>query len=74
MGTNDGIRLVGFADYGNVWGQDQAISIDDMRTALGVGIRFPIQLPVSLDFAWLLNPQPGEASTQVHFGLGFTRL
>lgn len=74
MGTNDGIRLVGFADYGNVWGKDQAISINDMRTAIGAGIRFPIQLPVSLDFAWLLDAQPGEASTQVHFGLGFTRL
>lgn len=73
MGTNDGIRLVTFADYGNVWAQNEAVRFSDMRTAVGFGIRFPIALPVSLDFAWLLDRQPGDAANQVHFGLGFTR-
>ncbi len=73
MGTNEGIRLVGFTDYGNVWGNDDAVSLSDMRTAVGFGIRFPIQLPVSLDFAWLLDPKPGESNSQIHFGMGFSR-
>ena len=73
MGTNDGIRLVAFTDYGNVWGQDETPKLSDMRTAVGFGIRFPIQLPVSLDFAWLLDRRPGDDANQIHFGLGITR-
>ncbi len=73
MGTNDGIRLVAFTDYGNVWGNDEDVRLTDMRTAVGFGIRFPISLPVSLDFAWLVDRQPGDSASQVHFGLGFTR-
>jgi len=73
MGTNDGIRLVAFTDYGNVWGQDEIPKLSDMRTAVGFGIRFPIQLPVTLDFAWLLDRRPGDDANQIHFGLGITR-
>lgn len=73
MGTNDGIRIVTFCDYGNVWGEEEQVMLQDMRTAIGVGIRFPIQLPVSLDFAWLVDRQPGDSASQIHFGLGFSR-
>jgi outer membrane protein insertion porin family len=68
--SNEGIRLAVFTDYGNVWGADQVIRLSDMRTAVGFGIRFPIQLPVSLDFAWLLDARNGESSTQIQFTLG----
>ncbi len=70
MGTNDGIRIVTFADYGNVWGKDETPRLQDMRTAVGFGIRFPVQLPISLDFAWLLDRNPGDAASQIHFGFG----
>jgi outer membrane protein insertion porin family len=73
MGSNEGIRLVGFTDYGNVWGDNENPKFSDMRTAVGFGIRFPIQLPVSLDFAWLVDRQPGESASQIHFGLGISR-
>ena len=73
MGTNDGIRIVTFCDYGNVWASDEPVRLEDMRTAIGFGVRFPIQLPVSLDFAWLVDRKPGDAASQVHFGLGFSR-
>ncbi len=73
MGTNEGIRLVAFTDYGNVWGEHENPKLSDMRTAIGLGIRFPIQLPVSLDFAWLVDRQPGDSASQIHFGLGITR-
>ncbi len=71
QGENDKIKLVLFSDVGNVWGEDEAISADDLRTAVGFGIRFPVQLPVALDFAWLLDPKTGEADNQIHFALGF---
>lgn len=68
QGTNDGIRLVGFADVGNVYDRGDPWR---MRVAVGPGVRFPIALPVSLDFAWLLgNKGEGESATQIHFGIG----
>ncbi len=71
QGENDKIRLVLFTDVGNVWGEDEAVSLADMRTAVGFGIRFPVQLPVALDFAWLLDAKNDEADNQIHFALGF---
>jgi outer membrane protein insertion porin family len=70
QGTNEGLRLVLFSDYGNVWAENESIDIGDMRTAVGFGIRFPIQLPVSLDFAWLIDSKHDEADSQIHFSLG----
>jgi outer membrane protein insertion porin family len=73
MGTNEGLRLVGFADYGGVMEENVPLTLGSMRTAVGFGVRFPVQLPVSIDFAWLLGDRhEGEGATQIHFGLGAT--
>jgi outer membrane protein assembly complex protein YaeT len=71
QGTNEGLRLILFSDYGNVWNKEESLTISDMRTAIGFGVRFPIQLPVALDFAFLLDSQDNEADSQIHFSLGF---
>jgi outer membrane protein insertion porin family len=68
--SNEGIRLAVFTDWGNVWGADEKIELDDMRTAIGFGVRFPIMIPVALDFAWLLDAKDGESNTQIQFTLG----
>lgn len=73
QGSNDGIRSIAFIDVGNVWGKGERVAAADLRTAWGIGLRFPMQFPISLDFAWLLDPRDGEAATQVHFGLGQVR-
>ncbi len=73
MGTNDGIRLVGFVDHGLVWNSGDQVKPGDFRTAAGFGVRFPIALPVQIDFAWLLDRQEGESGSQVQFGLGTQR-
>ncbi len=70
QGINEGIRLAFFTDWGNVWGAGDSISANDLRTATGFGIRFPIMIPVALDFAWLLDAEDGEANTQIQFTLG----
>jgi outer membrane protein insertion porin family len=69
QGTAEGIRLVGFTDIGNVWARGEDMSFDDLYYAAGVGIRFPVTLPIALDFAWLLNPDPGQDNFQLHFNL-----
>lgn len=70
QGTNDGIRAIAFCDVGDVWAQNAPVRYEDLRTAVGVGIRFPISIPVALDFAWLVNPGENESRTHVQFGLG----
>ena len=67
QGTNDGLRFVLFSDIGQVWGADENVSTSDMRYAVGMGLRFPNTFPVQFDFAWLLDREPGESSTQFHF-------
>jgi outer membrane protein assembly complex protein YaeT len=67
---NEGLRVVGFVDYGNVWGEGESISPTHMRTAVGLGIRLPQAMPISLDFAWLLGRREShESGTQIHFGM-----
>lgn len=68
--ANDGLRFVTFLDHGNVWGAGERISWGSLRTAAGFGIRFPIQIPVALDFAWLLDAADDESQTQIQFTLG----
>ncbi len=68
--NNEGIRLALFTDWGNVWGAGETMEVSDMRTAIGFGVRFPIMIPVSLDFAWLLNAREGESNSQIQFTLG----
>ena len=73
QGYNEGVRGVVFTDAGNVWAEGEKMSLGDLRYAWGFGVRFPMQFPISLDFAWLVKPESGESSTQVHFGLGQVR-
>ena len=73
QGYNEGVRAVLFSDAGNVWREGTNAGIGDLRYAWGFGVRFPMQFPISLDFAWLVDPRDGESSTQVHFGLGQVR-
>ena len=71
QGEDDKIRLVLFADYGDVYAEGESVDPLNMRTAAGFGIRFPVQIPIALDFAWLIDAKSGESDNQIHFNLGF---
>lgn len=73
QGFNEGVRAVLFLDAGNVWAEGAKAGLGDLRYAWGFGVRFPMQFPISLDFAWLLDPRADEAASQVHFGIGIAR-
>lgn len=73
QGYNEGVRGVIFTDAGNVWAEGSKAGFNDLRYAWGFGVRFPMQFPISLDFAWLVDPKDGESASQVHFGLGQVR-
>jgi translocation and assembly module TamA len=57
--------LATFIDYGDAW-----TSVPQWKTGVGAGIRWGSPVgPVSLDFAWGLDEDPGE-EFHIHFSLG----
>jgi len=66
-------RLQGgvFWDAGNVWLLSGGFALGDLRQSVGAGLRimFPFG-PIRLEYAWVLNPKPGESKGRFVFGLG----
>lgn len=60
-----------FADAGNLVGES-AVSLDDMRYAVGVGLRYQLPIgPVRIDYGYNPSPKTGEASGAFHLSFGF---
>ena len=71
--------MVLFLDAGNVWSESGGIRLDDLRYAVGSGIRYQTPIgPFRFDFGYQLNPIPGllvNGSPQtrqwrLHFSIG----
>ena len=68
-----------FLDAGNVWADSWGIKLNDLRYAVGPGLRYQTPVgPLRLDFGYQLNPIPGlmvNGSPQtrrwrIHFSIG----
>lgn len=60
-----------FADAGNLLGAS-AVSLDDMRYAIGVGLRYKLPIgPVRIDYGYNPSPKAGDASGAFHLSFGF---
>jgi len=68
-----------FLDGGNVWADSWGLKIDDLRYAVGTGLRYQTPIgPLRLDFGYQLNPIPdllvnGTPETRrwrLHFSIG----
>ena len=75
----DKLGLVLFLDAGNVWPQSGGVRLDDLRYAVGPGLRYQTPIgPVRFDVGWQLNPIEGlnvNGSEQtrrwrLHFSIG----
>jgi outer membrane protein assembly complex protein YaeT len=73
------VGIVLFLDAGNVWPQSGGIRLDDLRYAVGPGLRYLTPIgPIRFDLGWQLNPIPGllvngEPQTRpwrLHFSIG----
>ena len=61
-----------FTDAGNLLPTAEEPGLDDMRYALGVGLRYKLPIgPVRLDYGVNPNPQNGEDIGAFHFSFGF---
>ena len=68
-----------FFDFGNVWAQDWAFDVGDLRYAVGPGLRYQTPIgPVRIDLGYQLNPvdnllvngEPQKRPWRVHFSVG----
>ena len=68
-----------FFDAGNVWTDRWAIKFDDLRYAVGPGLRYQTPVgPVRFDFGWQINPipdllvngKPQSRRWRMHFSIG----
>jgi outer membrane protein assembly factor BamA len=60
-----------FWDAGNVWLLSGSFDLHDLRQSVGAGLRFMFPFgPIRLEYAWVVNPKPGESKGRFVFGLG----
>jgi outer membrane protein assembly complex protein YaeT len=73
------LGAVVFLDAGNVWADSWGIKLNDLRYAIGPGLRYQTPIgPIRFDFGYQLNPIPGlivngQEQTRrwrVHFSIG----
>jgi outer membrane protein assembly complex protein YaeT len=61
-----------FTDAGNLLPTSENPSLDDMRYAIGFGLRYKLPIgPIRLDYGFNPDPHPGEDSGAFHFSFGF---
>lgn len=60
-----------FVDAGNVWGNWRSINLSEIKTGVGVGIRYlsPVG-PIRLETGWKLDRLPGEDPYVIFFSVG----
>ena len=70
-------RLVGalggtlFLDVGNVWSDWQEVDLSEVRTAIGLGVRYRSPVgPIRLEVGWKLDREPGESAAELFINLG----
>lgn len=68
----DGLSVVPFADAGNLLIDSGDAGLDDLRYALGLGIRYRTPIgPLRLEYGHNPDRRPGEPSGTFHAGFGF---
>jgi outer membrane protein insertion porin family len=61
-----------FVDAGNVGSSVNDFGLDDMRYAIGAGLRLLLPIgPIRVDGAWNPDREPGDRGWTVHFSVGY---
>lgn len=66
-----GLSVVPFADAGNLMFDESDISLDNLRYAVGLGLRYDTPIgPLRLEYGWNPDQRPGEPEGTLHLGFG----
>ena len=70
-GADRSLRWFGFADAGQVYGEDQKIRLNELRYSAGLGVSWisPVG-PLKLSYAKPLNAKPGDRLERFQFQMG----
>jgi outer membrane protein insertion porin family len=70
-GNDRTLRLFGFVDVGNVYGEGQQFSLADLRASAGVGLSWisPVG-PLRIAFAKPLRKKAGDKMQSIQFQIG----
>jgi len=69
----EGLSFVFFGDAGNLIIDAGDRGLNDMRYAIGPGLRYRTPIgPVRIEYGLNPDPRPGEPDGTLHFGFGFT--
>ncbi len=59
-----GVYGVTFFDTGDIYADDEDVELDNLRESAGLGIRWLSPMgPVRLEYGWILDPKPTDASS-----------
>nr|WP_290870758.1 outer membrane protein assembly factor BamA [Aquabacterium sp.] len=70
-GNDRTLRLFGYTDVGNVWGENQKMKADDLRASLGVGISWVSPVgPLKLSYAKPIRYTDQDKIQKLQFQIG----
>src|SRR5690606_21715930 len=70
-GNDRTLRLFGYVDLGNVWGEDEDIKLDEMRVSAGVGISWVSPVgPLKLSYGQPLRKFDYDKIQKLQFQIG----
>jgi len=70
----DFIKLATFFDSGNVWKENKDFLSGNLKSSIGLGLRVKTPIgPVSVDYGWPLDLEPGEDEKEGRFHFSVSR-
>ncbi|MBU1113066.1 MAG: outer membrane protein assembly factor BamA [Candidatus Omnitrophica bacterium] len=68
------IKVATFFDTGNTWKEKKDFLSGDLKSSIGLGLRVKTPIgPVSIDYGWPLDLEPGEDEKQGRFHFNISR-
>jgi len=70
-GNDRTLRMFGYADAGNVWGESEPIRLSDLRASVGVGVSWisPVG-PLKISFGTPIKSDPKDKIQKIQFQIG----
>ena len=70
-GNDRSLRLFGYVDVGNVWGEWESVTLQSLRASAGIGLSWisPVG-PLKLSWGAPLSQQPGDRIQRLQFQIG----
>jgi len=70
----DFVKVATFFDTGNVWKKNSDFLKGDLKSSIGLGLRVKTPIgPISIDYGWPLDTEPGEDSKEGRFHFSVSR-